>query len=169
MSPYPQQTQGNFRSGGNPGGARPGNSAPPSVSIDVSQIRFGKGKDENIFADIAQSAAQAIAEDGKGRSGKLEKNKSTQLRKFYDELVMWHDKVFGHGVEDKAGKYKELAPFIKMMCAKVAYAQGRGHVSTGFEKLFSHVISKSITNPETLKDAKLFMEAFMGFYKAEEK
>jgi CRISPR-associated protein Csm2 len=55
-----------------------------------------------------------------------------------------------------------------MLCAKVTYAKGRDHVSDGFEKLFSHVI-RAINNPDTLKQAKLFIEAFMGFYKAEEK
>jgi CRISPR-associated protein Csm2 len=115
-----------------------------------------------LFADIAQAKAKAIAGEGGGR-----KNKSTQLRKFYDELVMWHDKIFTHGV-NRDEKYKELAPFIKMLCAKVTYAKGRDHVTAGFETLFSHVI-RAVNSPETLKQAKLFIEAFMGFYKAEEK
>ena len=106
--------------------------------------------------------ARVIAGEGGGR-----KNKSTQLRKFYDELVMWHDKVFAHGA-DRGATYRELAPFIKMLCAKVTYAKGRDHVSEGFEKLFTHVI-RAVDGPETLKQAKLFIEAFMGFYKAEEK
>ncbi|MBU3696535.1 MAG: type III-A CRISPR-associated protein Csm2 [Dechloromonas sp.] len=119
---------------------------------------------EQLFSDIAQDKAKTIFEAGAGR-----KNKSTQLRKFYDELVMWHDKVtFEQGSESKALKYKELAPFIKMLNAKVAYARGRDHVDLCFEKLFSHVI-RQIADPDTLKHAKLFMEAFMGFYKAEEK
>jgi len=133
-------------------------------AIDVGKIKFGAGRDENLFADVAQRAAQNIAQEGRGR-----KNKSTQLRKFYDELVMWHDKVFfEQGDTARGAKYKELAPFIKMMCAKVTYARGRDHVGENFDKLFSHVV-KSIDSPETLRDAKLFMEAFLGFYKAEEK
>ncbi|MDR0736257.1 MAG: type III-A CRISPR-associated protein Csm2 [Zoogloeaceae bacterium] len=150
---YPQRTQGGS---GNDHRREP----PPSIKLD--DIKFGKPIDINLFADIAQAKARFIAEDGRGR-----KNKSTQLRKFYDELVMWHDKVFEHGV-DRAAKYKELAPFIKMLCAKVTYAKGREHVSEGFEKLFTHVV-RAISDPETLKQAKLFIEAFMGFYKAEEK
>lgn len=136
----------------------------PAPTIDVSDIKFGAAMPEQLFADIAQDKAQAIAVAGAGK-----KNKSTQLRKFYDELVMWHDKVaFEQSSEAKAGKYKELAPFIKMLNAKVAYARGRDHVDLCFEKLFSHVI-RQIADPDTLKHAKLFMEAFMGFYKAEEK
>jgi CRISPR-associated protein Csm2 len=159
MAYQQQNSQGNRSQQGGFSSDRNRDQPPP---IKVDDIKFGKEIDANLFADIAQAKAKAIAEEGRGR-----KNKSTQLRKFYDELVMWHDKVFEHGV-DRETKYKELAPFVKMLCAKVTYAKGREHVSEGFEKLFSHVI-RAINNPDTLKQAKLFIEAFMGFYKAEEK
>jgi len=170
MSPAPQQNRGSYSGGGN----RPNN--PQSLSIDVSDIKFGADISPELFANIAQKKAKAIAEEGGGR-----KNKSSQLRKFYDELNMWHDKVFRQEIDNKATagqeanrqalreeRYKELAPFIKMLCAKVTYAKGREHVSVDFEKLFTHVI-RAINSPDTLKQAKLFIEAFMGFYKAEEK
>jgi CRISPR-associated protein Csm2 len=134
-----------------------------------ARIKFGQAdRPVELFSDIAKDNAKKIADDGKDQRGNQKNNKSSQLRKFYDELVMWHDKVFEHGVADRTARYKELAPFIKMLCAKVSYARGRGHVSASFEDLYSHVV-KSINGPETLKDAKLFIEAFMGFYKAEEK
>lgn len=137
----------------------------PAPTIDVSDIKFGTAMPDQLFADIAQDKARVIAAAGRENSN----NKSTQLRKFYDELVMWHDKVaFEQSKEAKAVKYKELAPFIKMLNAKVAYARGRKHVDHCFEILFFHVI-RQIADPDTLKHAKLFMEAFMGFYKAEEK
>ncbi|MDR0578098.1 MAG: type III-A CRISPR-associated protein Csm2 [Candidatus Accumulibacter sp.] len=170
MSPaYPQSPRhAPAQQGGGFVGHRPHDSAPPPIRLD--DIKFGESLDPNLFADVAQAKAKAIAEEGRGR-----KNKSTQLRKFYDELVMWHDKVFL--ARDDTGKtsdsarkkeYDRLAPFIKMLCAKVTYAEGRDHVSKGFEKFFTHII-RAVKDPETLKHAKLFMEAFMGFYKAEEK
>jgi CRISPR-associated protein Csm2 len=140
------------------------NARPPTPTIEVSDIKFGGAMPEMLFADIAQEKARVIAEAGGGR-----KNKSTQLRKFYDELVMWHDKVaFEQSKEAKDLKYRELAPFIKMLTAKVAYAKAREHVDECFEKLFSHVI-RHIADADSLIHAKLFMEAFMGFYKAQEK
>ena len=54
------------------------------------------------------------------------------------------------------------------MLFRSAYAKGRNHVDDSFEAMFSHCI-QSISDAETLKHAKLFMEAFMGFYKAQEK
>ena len=149
-------------SGGPRGSDRP---APaPVASIDTAPVKLGADMPELLFADIAQDAARTIAAAGAGRN-----NKSSQLRKFYDELVMWHDKLaFEKTADARAAKYRELAPFIKMMNAKVAYARGRGHVDQNFEQLFSHLI-RQIACPATLKNAKLFMEAVLGFLKAEEK
>lgn len=149
-------------SGGPRGFDRP---APaPVASIDTAPVRLGADMPELLFADIAQEAARTIAAAGAGKT-----NKSSQLRKFYDELVMWHDKLaFEKTADARAAKYRELAPFIKMMNAKAAYAKGRGHVDQNFEQLFSHLI-RQIACPATLKNAKLFMEAVLGFLKAEEK
>ncbi|GEC97724.1 hypothetical protein ZRA01_37970 [Zoogloea ramigera] len=149
-------------SGGPRGSDRP---APaPAVSIDTAPVKLGADMPELLFADIAQDAARTIAAAGAGKT-----NKSSQLRKFYDELVMWHDKLaFEKTADARAAKYRELAPFIKMMNAKAAYAKGRGHVDQNFEQLFSHLI-RQIACPATLKNAKLFMEAVLGFLKAEEK
>ncbi len=137
-------------------------------SIDVSTVRFGNDMPELLFADIAQDKARIIAEASKGK-GKTKTNRSSQLRKFYDELVMWQEKIaLQQGEVAQSQRYRELAPYIKMLTAKVAYARGRDHVDPCFEKLFTHVI-RQIDGPATLRHAKLFMEAFMGFYKAEEK
>lgn len=151
----------NQRQAGWGGGGR---EALPEFTISVADIKLANPIPENLFSDIAAEKAQRIHEAG-GR----DKNKSTQLRRFYDELVMWTDKV--HREQSKAaraGKYTELAPFIKMMNAKVAYARGRKHVDACFEQMFSHLV-RQISDPDSLKHAKLFMEAFMGFYKAQEK
>ena len=136
----------------------------PRPTLSVADIKLAAPLPDTLFADIAADKAKVVHQAGDGR-----KNKSTQLRKFYDELVMWFDKVQIERSKDaKAAKYSEIAPFIKMMTAKVAYARGREHVDECFETLFSHLI-KQITDPDSLKHAKLFMEAFMGFYKAQEK
>lgn len=133
------------------------------------KIQFGENLDADLFSDTAKQTAAIVYQAGLNQRGEQQNNKSTQLRRFYDELTMWNDKVQqirGDELRDK--KYNELAPFIKMLTAKVAYAQGRKHVDPTFENMFAHCI-KSIKNAETLKHCKLFIEAFMGFYKAQEK
>lgn len=105
----------------------------------------------NIFSDIArENAFQCYNKD---------KNKPAQLRQFYDELVMWDEKI-SSGNE----QFARALPFIQMMRAKVAYSFGRGKVTKEFRDMFDRVISQ-IDSEETLRHAKLFMEAFMGYLK----
>lgn len=122
-------------------------------------IKFGKNKSPEIFSGIAEKAAEKI------KSNK-DKNKTTQLRKFYDELAMWNERV-QLAREKKDEKFQELVPFIKMLKAKVAYAEGRKHIDTNFSDIFNCCIDQ-VNDAETLRDAKLFMEAVMGFCKLEE-
>lgn len=127
----------------------------PPMAVD--DIRFGDAIDPRLFADIAEEKARAVA------SGSRDANKSSQLRRFYDELVMWHDKV-----GTSAEQFLALQPYIFMLKAKVAYAKGRGHVDGNFEALLRRVIDQS-TSPATLRQGKLFLEAFMAFYKVHNK
>jgi CRISPR-associated protein Csm2 len=121
---------------------------------------LGDGISDLLYADIAEAKARFLAENSR------DVNKGTQLRRFYDELSLWNEKVNGSGTpEDRQARYREFAPLIKMLNAKVAYARGREHVDENFEKLLRHLIGQ-VQDPATLAQAKLFMEAFMGFYKA---
>jgi len=135
--------------------ARSGRDAPPA--IDVSAVVFGDKLAATLFADIAEHAAEAISR------ARQEQNKASQLRRFYDELVMWQDKV-----GSDAARFQEAEPYIRMLKAKVAYAKGRGHIDDNFETLFRHVIDQT-RDAATLRQAKFFMEAFMAFYKVHRK
>jgi CRISPR-associated protein Csm2 len=107
----------------------------------------------DLFSEIAEKTAKNIAQDKK-------KNNPTQLRKFYDEIVLWDEKVM-----QSPQKFQQYLPFIKMMNAKAAYAEGRNHVDKNFLKLISHCI-KQVDNQRTLHHFKMFFEAFLGFYKS---
>ena len=135
----------------------------PRITISVADVQL-KNIPPTLFSDIAENKARTVHEAGEGK-----KNKSTQLRRFYDELVMWYERVqFERTPAERSAKYEEVAPFIQMLVAKVAYARGRDHVDECFETLFAHLI-RQISDAAILRHAKLFMEAFMGFYKAQEK
>lgn len=123
-------------------------------------IKFGERKSSEIFSEIAKQAAEEIKSNANV-------NKSTQLRKFYDELAMWNERV-QLAQADKLAKFNELEPFIKMLKAKVAYAKGRKHIDDKFMAIFNQTINE-IKCPQTLKEAKLFMEAVMGYCKFYEK
>jgi CRISPR-associated protein Csm2 len=132
--------------------------------IDIGKIRF-KNIDAELFSNIAKKAAQDIAANTKS-------NKPTQLRRFYDEIVMWDQKISMLSNKDqRAAKFAEYLPFIKMLNAKVAYAEGRknsgqGLVDFNYVTLIGKCLEQ-VDSPETMHTFKLFMEAFMGFYKQE--
>ena len=76
-------------------------------SLDMT-IRFTNedGKiDADLFDKTAKRVATIVANKSDRRASQL--NKSTQLRRFYDELVMWEEKV-----RQNADKFDEYLPFI---------------------------------------------------------
>ena len=99
------------------------------MTIPNSKIVFGTALTDDLFSEVAKEKSFEIFQGGLDQRGNQAKNKSTQLRKFYDELVMWTDKVHAIGKlepgqkssEVRAARYRDSAPFIKMMNAKVAY------------------------------------------------
>jgi len=120
------------------------------------QIRFRDGEGQvppELFEETARHAAEVVAQ------GKREVNKSYQLRRFYDELSMWEERV-----RQDERKFKDYLPFIKMLKAKAAYAEGRGHVDGAFVDMLEQMID-FIRKPEDLYLAKTFFEAFLGFYR----
>jgi CRISPR-associated protein Csm2 len=133
----------------------------PASSPDFNKIKLAKPAPE-LFNEIAEEMAMAVAfrEDGKLRS----ENKSTQLRRFYDELVLWEMRINQQEVEKQAEKFEESLPFIRMINAKAAYAKGRKLVDQTFVDLMHHTLNE-VKDAKTMTACKLFWEAFTGFYK----
>jgi CRISPR-associated protein Csm2 len=145
-----------------PGRSRPGGDrgdAPARPSIDTSGIDLRPGANgalnPDLFDTVAHSAAKVIGSNERG-------NKPAQIRQFYDELVMWEEKVR----QNPAERFPEFLPFIRMLNAKAAYAQGRGHVDENFVALIARCLQQ-VDSAQTLRNFKLFFEAFLGFYKLE--
>ncbi|RMH34613.1 MAG: type III-A CRISPR-associated protein Csm2 [Gammaproteobacteria bacterium] len=109
----------------------------------------------DLFDKQAKQAAEAVA------ACRREENKSTQLRRFYDELVMWLERV-----EQSPDRFASYLPMIRMLKAKAAYARGRKLVDEKFEQLLGQIVDHA-TDPVRLRQSKLFFEAFLGFYKLE--
>jgi CRISPR-associated protein Csm2 len=120
-----------------------------------ARIKFATPLDPELFNRIAQEAAQKVAK------GRRDLNRPTQLRRFYDELCLWHLRV----TQDPE-KFSDYLPFIRMLNAKVAYAQGRKLVDETYVNLLHHTL-KEVKDPKSLEACKLFWEAFTGFYKQE--
>lgn len=124
------------------------------TSAIVLQAQDNGALDPELFNTVAHQIAKTVAGDDRNQ-----KNKPTQLRQFYDELVMWEEKT-----RQDEQRFLEYLPFIRMLNAKAAYAKGRNHVDQNFVDLVSHCVGQ-VKSPATLRNFKLFFEAFMGFYK----
>ena len=114
-----------------------------------------KTPDIQLFAKTAEDTAKKIADSGGNR-----KNKSTQLRGFYDEILNWEQR--SRQLDDT--EFKQQLPLIHMLIAKAAYARARDTVSQEFENLMRDCILQ-VSDKATLKNCKLYFEAFMCFYK----
>jgi CRISPR-associated protein Csm2 len=123
------------------------------VALDTTKVRFSP-VDAELFSDVAKATAKTIAE-----CPDRNRNKSTQLRRFYDELSMWEERV-----RLAPETFEDHLPFIKMLNAKAAYANGRKLVDDNFCTLMEHA-TKQIKSAEDLRICKTFFEAFMGFLK----
>ena len=117
-------------------------------------ISFSKPLDPALFDDHAHDAARRVARS-------KNENKATQLRRFYDELVLWDTRV-----SQQPDKFSDFLPLIRMLNAKAAYAQGRKLVDATFVDLLRETLAE-VKDAETLATCKTFWESFMGFYKLE--
>jgi CRISPR-associated protein Csm2 len=136
-----------------------GSNRQQGPTIDLGKIKLTDiGAD--LFDGVAKESAHSIASDRRT-------NKPTQLRKFYDEIIMWDTRINSQADAEKRNElFKDSLPFIRMMNAKVAYAKGRRLVDENYVKLMNHCLNE-VKSPETMRNFKLFIEAFMGFYKVE--
>lgn len=113
-----------------------------------------------LFSEDAETVAKNLDASAQADRGGKEKNKSTQIRRFYDELVGWQERI---GSDDV--KFKQYEAFVKMLNAKAAYAQGRNLVTEDFVKWFRDCV-KQVEDPRTLNHFRLHFEAMLGFLKA---
>lgn len=136
----------------------------------MNKISFYKDKgkamiEPKLFSDVAEQAAEEIAKSGQtpsrdGRPPRLDHNKRTQIRKFYDEVVRLNATAKASPEE-----WDVILPFINMLIAKAAYANGRNKLVTDE---FVHLLKECIMQVQQPADLDVFanfFESFMGFYR----
>lgn len=121
----------------------------------LDEIRLKAGSDQPLPPDLFSGTAERVADMiAKGKN-----NQYTQVRKFYDELTMWDEKI-----SQKPDQFHHFLPFVRMLNAKAAYAMGRKHLDECFVKFIKHCLDQMDT-PESFRHGKLFFEAFLGYYR----
>lgn len=109
-----------------------------------------------LFSDDAETLAKRLDNSAANEKGK---NKTTQIRRFYDELVSWQERI---GSDEE--KFKQYVAFIKMLNAKATYAQGRNLVTPEFVTWLKECIQQ-VNDPKSLRNFRLHFEAVLGFLK----
>ncbi len=122
-------------------------------SITLWKDREQKIVDPLLFSDIAEAMAKQLGNQDK------RKNKGTQLRRFFDEIVRLNDTAKSNGVGMEL-----ILPNLHMIIAKAAYAEGRRLVTPDFVALIRDGIGQ-VETKEDLKVFTSFFESLMAFYK----
>ncbi len=123
------------------------------AAITLWKDKKNKQVDPNLFSTIAEEMARTIGQEDR------RKNKGTQLRRFFDELVRINTRAQSEGDD-----WHLTHPLVHMMVAKTAYAQGRGLITESFVNLMRDGIAQ-VNDRDDLQVFTNFLEAFMGFYK----
>jgi CRISPR-associated protein Csm2 len=108
-----------------------------------------------LFSDTAEELAKAFSSENERI------NKRTQIRKFYDEVVRLN--TLAKQTKDEAG-WEDILPYLNMLIAKAAYAQGRKLVTEDFVS-FIRISITQVTERKDLDVFASFFEAFMAFYR----
>lgn len=110
-----------------------------------------------LFDSTAQEIAKRLADAGR------DVNKSSQLRRFYDEIIRHVDahRETSNAEGDKARFQRDL-PFIRLICAHAAYAKTRKHVDANFVAFLQHGL-RQVDTPEHLRMLRTLFEAVIGF------
>lgn len=120
----------------------------------------GEKEDIELYNATAEAMALVLKPDASGSYSAKEMNKPTQMRRFFDELTLWHQR----SRECTDEQFNALLPRIKMLKAKAAYAKGRKHVDENFFEMVKRMVDP-LSNKKELERAKLFFEAVLGFSK----
>lgn len=124
------------------------------MALELWQNREEKRLDPELFSTKAENFAKQIKNEASRTV-----NKSTQLRKFYDEISRLNARAQMQGAN-----WNLILPQVHMVVAKTAYAKGRGLISESFVNHMRDGISQ-IKEVEDLRVFSSHLEAFMGFYK----
>jgi CRISPR-associated protein Csm2 len=87
-------------------------------------------------------------------------NKSSQVRRFYDEVIRFSDR-HRPGLANAEGFARDL-PFIRMISAHAAYAETREHVDANFRQFIQSSV-RQVENPDDLANFRTLFEAVIGF------
>lgn len=124
------------------------------LSIKLYEDLASKRINVDLFSEKAEGLSKEIAQDRKTKTS------NSQVRKFYDEIVHYRDIV-----RSDKNTFNAVLPLVRMLSAKVVYANARKKVSDEFRDMIKDLVIQ-INEVDDLEIATTFFEAFVGYYKA---
>jgi len=132
---------------------------------DVKQEYFdGEFIRADLFSDVAEKAVDCIKtstrEDGRDRrENPRKKPSSTQIRKFYEEVLNLKD------ILDNGKDFKEILPYFKMLKAKANVAYQRDVINTNFKRFIDENVDYVGDDEKKFKVFCTFFEAVVAYAK----
>jgi CRISPR-associated protein Csm2 len=124
-----------------------------TTSITLWKDKATKKLEPTLFSKTAEELAKKIGNEDRNA------NKSSQLRRYFDEMVRLSTQAKAGGAD-----MNMILPQVHMLVAKVAYAKGRKLVTESFVEMMQSGISQ-INDKDDLLVFANFLESFIGFYK----
>jgi len=124
-----------------------------AVNIMLWKDKANGKLEPTLFSVTAEKLAKEIGEEDRNL------NKSSQLRRYFDEVVRLSTQAKAGGADMDL-----LLPQVHMLVAKVAYAKGRKLVTDSFVEMMKSGIGQ-VNDKDDLRVFANFLESFMGFYK----
>ncbi|WP_138380356.1 type III-A CRISPR-associated protein Csm2 [Luteithermobacter gelatinilyticus] len=123
--------------------------------IDIKDIK------PELFLDTAKSWARELQPKDKNK----DKNKTSQMRKFYNEVCSLEERLAAcQDKQEKEQLFSKLQPGLCMLVPKAEYAKTRKHVDENFVKMIRTCITQ-VDGPDTLAHFRMFFEAVIGYSK----
>jgi len=144
-----------------------GQTSTPQLPAPKPLTYFSDPEKKRLKPELLDDYAQNRAKDfipNKAKDSK-ENLKTTQMRRFYDELKAIERKIMAEkNIEEQKRNFERDRPLIVMFKAKAVYAEKRGVAPRAFTQfIFDHVASIN-----DIKDFKGFLkvfEAVVAFHK----
>lgn len=125
--------------------------------LNYSEIRTYWKKGEipkpELFSELAQKWANSVSSI-RGRV-----NKSSQLRRYYDEIL----NIYNNFKQDRAN-FELVKAKLHRIIAFIYYSHGRNLITQEVINLFEGLI-RDVETPEDFEVVFNFLEAFMAYYK----
>ena len=138
----------NQRRGGPASSGKPPETSLPDFNLDQPSA--------DTFDRVAEEIAGKFVAARFGAT-----NRSTQIRRFYDEVIRYADRHPAAAGGDPEAFRRDL-PFIRMICARAAYAKSRGLVDDSFVAFLQKGL-RAVNSPGELANFRALFEAIIAF------